>query len=271
MEKDQKREPNKLVKKIKNQTSIGFVEPNFPAGSDMENGHRVITKEEVIAKLKDDGDFDRLRLEIIRRLKDNDELRNSIATVVKQSAVLNQAGSENMKPRQLSDAIREDVGDTLMSQLSDGVWEIIRDEDGMQKEIKETIQCVHNKMVNPNYKEEGASSPSHSVLPTQNEAVNSSLPSSVNKADGTMSDNDPSEPPGFSLGLNNFEESLKEGSHISLPKGRNLEEQKNEKHNESRDTTKHNDETAPLVSQGKQLTHLADCSDEDPDLPPGFG
>lgn len=38
--------------------------------SAMENGHRV-TKEEVIAKLKDDGDFDRLRLKIIRRLKDN--------------------------------------------------------------------------------------------------------------------------------------------------------------------------------------------------------
>lgn len=36
----------------------------------MENGHSV-TKEEVIAKLKDDGDFDRLRLKIVRRLKDN--------------------------------------------------------------------------------------------------------------------------------------------------------------------------------------------------------
>lgn len=32
---------------------------------------RTISKEEVIAKLKDDGDFDSLRLRIIRRLKDN--------------------------------------------------------------------------------------------------------------------------------------------------------------------------------------------------------
>ena len=30
-----------------------------------------ISKEEVIEKLKDDGDFDSLRLQIIRRLKDN--------------------------------------------------------------------------------------------------------------------------------------------------------------------------------------------------------
>lgn len=32
---------------------------------------RKISKEEVVEKLKDDGDFDRLRLKIIRRLKDN--------------------------------------------------------------------------------------------------------------------------------------------------------------------------------------------------------
>lgn len=36
----------------------------------MQNGN-VISKDEVITKLKDDGDFDCLRLKIIRRLKDN--------------------------------------------------------------------------------------------------------------------------------------------------------------------------------------------------------
>lgn len=34
-------------------------------------GEAVVGKEEVIAKLKDDGDFDMLRLKIIRKLKDN--------------------------------------------------------------------------------------------------------------------------------------------------------------------------------------------------------
>lgn len=40
----------------------------------MENGRRVrqkISSEDVISKLKDDGDFDRLRLKIIRKIKDN--------------------------------------------------------------------------------------------------------------------------------------------------------------------------------------------------------
>jgi len=39
-------------------------------GSSKE-GEVVVGKEEVITKLKDDGDFDRLRLKIIRKLKDN--------------------------------------------------------------------------------------------------------------------------------------------------------------------------------------------------------
>ncbi|CAM8992291.1 unnamed protein product [Rhodiola kirilowii] len=236
----------------------------------MENCHKVITEEEVITKLKDDGDFDRLRLEIIRKLKDNEELRNSIATVVKQSSVLNRAGSENMKPRQLSDAIHEDVGEMIMSQLSDGIWEIIRDEDGMKKEIKETIQCVYNKMLNPNHTEQGALSTSYSALPSPNEVVNSSLPISVNHSDETMSDTDASRP-GFSLRPNNVEESQKERPQpqMSLPQERIPVEKENEKHNESKETTKHNVEVALLVSQG--TAHSGDCSDEDPDLPPGFG
>jgi len=37
----------------------------------MGSSGKVVGKEEVIAKLKDDGDFDRLRLKIVRKLKDN--------------------------------------------------------------------------------------------------------------------------------------------------------------------------------------------------------
>lgn len=39
-----------------------------------------------------------------------EELRNEITSIVKQSAALNRAGAENMKPRQLSDAIYDEVG-----------------------------------------------------------------------------------------------------------------------------------------------------------------
>lgn len=38
-----------------------------------------------------------------------EELRSSIISVVKQSAALNRPGAENLKPRQLSDAIFEEI------------------------------------------------------------------------------------------------------------------------------------------------------------------
>ncbi|MBA0862767.1 hypothetical protein Goshw_012516, partial [Gossypium schwendimanii] len=75
----------------------------------MGEENKKIRKEEVIAKLKDDGDFDKLRLKIIRKLKDNEELRNNIISAVTQSAALNRPGAENMKVRQLSDAIHDEV------------------------------------------------------------------------------------------------------------------------------------------------------------------
>ncbi|XP_013639739.1 PREDICTED: uncharacterized protein LOC106345008 [Brassica oleracea var. oleracea] len=110
-----------------------------------------ISKEDVVEKLKDDGDFDLLRLNIIRRLKDNEELRNKMISLVKESAALNRPSAQTMKPRQLSDAIFEDVGyikkgicrSKMLSQLSDGLWGLIRSEDGMKGEIRETVQSVY--------------------------------------------------------------------------------------------------------------------------------
>lgn len=37
----------------------------------MENGDNNVTQADVIDKLKDDGDFDKLRLQIIQKLKEN--------------------------------------------------------------------------------------------------------------------------------------------------------------------------------------------------------
>ncbi|KAF5195751.1 hypothetical protein FRX31_014662 [Thalictrum thalictroides] len=78
---------------------------------------KLISAEEVISKLKDDGDFDKLRLKIIKKVKENEELRNNIIATVKQSAALNRAGAEKFKPRELSDAIHEEIGMNLASPI----------------------------------------------------------------------------------------------------------------------------------------------------------
>ncbi|GKE28501.1 hypothetical protein Tco_1443885, partial [Tanacetum coccineum] len=101
---------------------------------------------DIISKLKDDGDFDKLRLKLIRKLKHNEELRDNIVSIVKQSVAINRPGAENMKPRQLSDAIHEEVGSKLNEQISDVLWEIIRSPDGMKSEITETVKAVCHKL-----------------------------------------------------------------------------------------------------------------------------
>ena len=45
----------------------------------------------------------------------------------------------------------------MLSQLSDGLWGIIRSEDGMKNEIRETVQSVYTTLSNPGGVQEGPS------------------------------------------------------------------------------------------------------------------
>ncbi|KAL4602661.1 hypothetical protein ACB092_10G069800 [Castanea dentata] len=237
-----------------------------------------IGKDDVIAKLKDDGDFDNLRLKIIRKLKDNEELRNEIISIVQQSAALNRAGAENMKPRQISDAIYDEVGNKVMSQISDGLWQIIRSGDGMKSEITETVQSVYNKLVNPKGKEGGEST--HDMMPIQMKAENNgSAAASACEVDDMFSDSEPKEPPGFSL-LNNhqnndLEEKHKQKLQPPMPQERELVEQQEEDTPHSQDALEPEDvdlHAPPGFSADMEQQKLPyDGSDEDPDVPPGFG
>ncbi|PKA58141.1 hypothetical protein AXF42_Ash019845 [Apostasia shenzhenica] len=119
------------------------------------------TAEGVLEKIKDDGDFDALRLKIIKKVKDNEELRNSIMSQIKESNVLNQEGSEDMKPRQLSDAIYQELGRKIMGQISDEIWRVIRSDGSIQGDIKGTVENVCKKMVNPESQEKIDASPSN--------------------------------------------------------------------------------------------------------------
>ncbi|CAH8391592.1 unnamed protein product [Eruca vesicaria subsp. sativa] len=70
-------------------------------------------------------------------------------SLVNDSTALNRPCAQNMKPRQLSDAKLEEVGSKMLSQLSDGLWGIIRSEDGMKSEIRDTVQSVYATLSNP--------------------------------------------------------------------------------------------------------------------------
>lgn len=162
-----------------------------------------------------------------------------------------------------------------MNQISDGVWEIIRSDDGMKSEITETVQCVYNKVVNPKGKEEGEYSSLVDAIPVQKETDNNgSLTISATEIDGTLSDSEPKEPPGFSLcdhNQDNCDEQQKEELQLPMPRERGpTEEQKNEPHN-SEDVLE--PDVRPSEPPGFSVEDKRPCddSDEDPDVPPGFG
>ncbi|XP_027336268.1 uncharacterized protein LOC113850100 [Abrus precatorius] len=233
-----------------------------------EESEVVVGKEEVIAKLKDDGDFDRLRLKIVRKLKDNGELRQHITSIVKQSVALNRAGAENMKPRQLSDAIYEEVGDKVMSQISDSLWQIIRSSDGMKSEIMETVQSVYDKLANPKGKDEVPTSDMKPILRQGETASNTEV-------DDNLHENEPTEPPGFTLLPNH----LNNNNHEDQDKGKvqvqkqGLTAEGNEDSHPSQDTLEDdiNSNAPPGFSMNVEPNPSSYCSDEDPDVPPGFG
>ncbi|XP_062027940.1 uncharacterized protein LOC133743887 [Rosa rugosa] len=212
-----------------------------------------VSKEEVIAKLKDDGDFDRLRRKIIQKLKNNEELRENIISIVKQSQALNRPGAENMKPRQLSDDIYQEVGGKVMSQISDGLWGIIRSSDAMQSEISETVQSVYNKLANPQGNAEGHSS-TH-VVQVQLESSDNGLVAAA--AGGAVSDNHQDD--------NNHE------AQLPPPEKGAVTEEHREMLQDKMDTEGVDRVVAPGVSTDTERKQECDGSDEDPDVPPGFG
>lgn len=227
----------------------------------------------MIAKLKDDGDFDRLRRKIIQKLKNNEELRENIISIVKQSEALNRPGAENMKPRQLSDDIYQEVGGKVMSQISDGLWGIIRSsDDGMKSEITETVHSVYNKLANPEENAECESSAR--VVQVQIESNSNGLV--VGAANGTpdgVFDNELKEPPGFSLSRTHQENNNDELQRPPAPdeKGAMTERQEGTPQLQDKMDTEDVDHVvAPRFSADAE--HKQACeSDEDPDVPPGFG
>ncbi|XP_078177426.1 uncharacterized protein LOC144571902 [Carex rostrata] len=140
------------------------------------------TAEEVIDRIRDDGDFDSLRLSLIRNLKHNDELRKSVVEEVKQSLVLNDDISDKIKIRDLSDALYQELGGKIMGKISDKVWDTIK---SSEQEIQETVESVYYRILNPENekkKKKDTSSFAHG-----------------NSQNCIKQENEPDEPPGFAL------------------------------------------------------------------------
>ncbi|KAL1809482.1 hypothetical protein DCAR_0729029 [Daucus carota subsp. sativus] len=102
----------------------------------------VISPDDVLQTLMNDGTIDAIRLKIITQLKANEELKNNTIKMVEQSKVLNTPGAEKQTKRELFDALRQELESSVLEKASKSVWEIILDQKGIGKDINETVEKV---------------------------------------------------------------------------------------------------------------------------------
>ncbi|XP_022746972.1 uncharacterized protein LOC111296784 isoform X2 [Durio zibethinus] len=106
----------------------------------------IITPEDVLESLMNDGTIDALRLKIINQLQANEELKNTAIKMAEQSKVLNTPGAEKQTKRELFDALRQDLETPVLERASKSVWELILDSNGLGKDISETVERVFCKL-----------------------------------------------------------------------------------------------------------------------------
>ncbi|CAM0872138.1 unnamed protein product [Alopecurus aequalis] len=209
------------------------------------------TAAEVVGRLKDDGDFDALRRAIIRKVKDNETLRNNIIAEVKQSMVISEDGSEKFKLKELSDAIFQDVGSKIMGQISDEIWSVIQSKD---TDIRGTVEGVFNRIMNPAKQHDAGPSSKKLKRNGKEEQVSPAKASTSVTVKLEEDDDDPEAPPGF--GFSNHQSSNTMVKQDQPSNGDN--------HSQVKPTDGKPTESKPVVE-------LGDDDDEDPDVPPGFG
>ncbi|KAM3704561.1 hypothetical protein ACJW30_03G015800 [Castanea mollissima] len=112
----------------------------------MDSCSSVITPEDVLESLMNDGTIDALRLKIINQLKANEELKNTTIKMAEQSKVLNTPGAEKQTKRELFDALRQELEAPVLEKASKSVWELILDSNGLGKEISEMVEKVFSRL-----------------------------------------------------------------------------------------------------------------------------
>ncbi|CAA0834254.1 Unknown protein [Striga hermonthica] len=105
-------------------------------------GSPVISPEDVLETLMNDGTIDAIRLKIINQLKANEELKSNTIKMAEQSKVLNTPGAEKQTKRELFDALRQELETPVLEKASRSVWELILDQNGLGKEISDTVERV---------------------------------------------------------------------------------------------------------------------------------
>ncbi|RZS09642.1 hypothetical protein BHM03_00040755 [Ensete ventricosum] len=213
----------------------------------MENGERRPTAEEVIARLKDDGDFDSLRLKIVRKVKENVSLPNDSSFSLRLPSATDTTKYYFCRSK-------------IMGQISDEVWKVIK---SCENDIRGTVESVYDRIVKPEVNKQDSASPQRR-LPVGDEKDQASLvaPSTceTNVSDG----NEQMEVlPGFC----STDQPSSKVEHAVM-----LHDEQPHSSNEVLNDPEQIDAVPPGFGPPVNSSIIpVGVSDEDPDVPPGFG
>ncbi|KAL0707925.1 hypothetical protein Bca4012_074351 [Brassica carinata] len=99
-----------LLRSVKPRTFQNLMsQTQHQSGGRTMSSSSVITPEDVLESLMNDGTIDALRLEIINQLKANEELKSTTIKMAEESKVLNTPGAEKQTKREFFDTLRQEL------------------------------------------------------------------------------------------------------------------------------------------------------------------
>ncbi|URE15341.1 hypothetical protein MUK42_11336 [Musa troglodytarum] len=268
----------------------------------MENGERRPTAEEVIARLKDDGDFDSLRLKIIRKVKENEFLECDMELILEEALVAPTAdkgvstlcpstavvlggillhAQEELRSSIVSEVrqsmvLNEDGSEKLkLRQLSDAIYQElgskimgqISDEvwkviKSCENDIRGTVESVYDRIVKPEVNKQDSASP-QKRLPVGDEKDQASLVTPSTCETNVSDGNEQMEvPPGFC----STDQPSSKVEHAMM-----LRDEQPHSSNEVLNDPEQIDAVPPGFGPPVNSSIIpVGVSDEDPDVPPVF-
>ena len=160
-----------------------------------------------------------------------------------------------------------------MNQISEGLWEIIRSGDSMKTEIRETVQSVYDKLLNPHRKIETESASSSGQASGKEQIESSGSVKASGDYNGTMSDGNHIDSRGcfqhnHTVANNHNSESETQQSH---PSNKSEELTRGPRNDVDPSPKKDGSSPPPSFSSSGKHKRASDADDEDLDIPPGFG
>eukprot|EP00249_Psilotum_nudum_P006555 c19880_g1_i1 orf=173-712(+) len=132
-----------------------------------------VSPQQVLSSLMNDGTFDSLRAKIISQLKQNEELKKYTTSRVEQSQVLNSPGAEQKSRRELFEALRRELEGPVLERASKAAWDTILSEEGVGKEIADTVYRAYNQLSNKDSNVYSTSDPHNAVTMNADDSTRS--------------------------------------------------------------------------------------------------